>query len=165
MAATKQRNHLGAGIILAAIMMVMQVIIHVQGRGANQYLFLSTLLPLLVGIPLFTWLEATRTPFAPSFSSQLSFGLKTTSIVILLMVIFVVVFFKGFPQFKDRLLEARLDLSEARGIKLDDESLSQDLADWDRHFLQRIITIVFITHMFAGGLASAIGALISPKRS
>ena len=164
MEATRKNAHLRPALFIALVMVAIHAWIHVKGQALNPVLLLAATLPMIVGI-VFNVYQYAAANRDNSFGNNFAYGFRISAVITVIMVLFVVIFFKAFPQYKDLLLEALLKSVNRKTSGMDDEAINKAVQDWDAHFLQRIVTIYIFLHLIAGTVASLLAAAIATRKS
>ncbi|TCJ19287.1 DUF4199 family protein [Flaviaesturariibacter flavus] len=164
MEATKKNAHLRPALLIAVVMLGIHTWIHTRGLGLNPSMLLAATLPMVIGIFYNTWQHARVTP-GSTFGTNFAYGFRIASVITVIMVLFVVIFFKAFPGYKDHLVEALQRSVDRRSSGMDDEAVSKAIQDWDQHFTQRIVTIYIFLHLVTGAVAAALAALVSTRKT
>ncbi|RYY97994.1 MAG: DUF4199 domain-containing protein [Chitinophagaceae bacterium] len=153
-----------AGLLIAAAMILVHVLIHVTGQYLNTPLVYAGYLPLPLGILYFVYRYAQAQGGTASFGNLFAYGFKITAVVIVIMVIYSALFYTVLPQYKDRIMEASLQAQEFGGKQgIDDEAGNEKIANRDDHFIQWTVSFTLFRLLFIGVLASLLAAAISPK--
>ncbi|RYZ23254.1 MAG: DUF4199 domain-containing protein [Chitinophagaceae bacterium] len=161
---THKNAHLRPALLIALVMVGVHVWIHTRGLGLNPAMLLAATLPMVIGIFYNTYQHARALP-ANSFGNNFSYGFRIASVVTVIMVLFIVIFFKAFPGYKDQLVETLQRSTDRKSSGMDDEAISKAIQDWDEHFTQRIVTIYIFLHLVTGAVAAALSAMVSTRKT
>jgi hypothetical protein len=164
MEVTRKNAHLRPALLIAVVMLGIHIWIHTRGLGLNPSMLLAAALPMVIGIFYNTYQHAQAVP-GNSFGNNFSYGFRIASVITVIMVLFVVIFFKAFPGYKDQLVEALQRSADRKGSGMDDEAMSKAIQEWDEHFLQRIVTIYIFLHLVTGAVAAALAAMVSTRKT
>lgn len=164
MEAARKNAHIRPALFIALVMVAIHCWIHVNGQALNRTLLFAATLPMVVGILYNVYQHAQANP-TNSFGVNFAYGFRISAVITVIMVLFVVIFFKAFPQYKDLLLDSLLRSADRRGSGLNDEATAGAVAEWDAHFLQRIVTIYIFLHLISGALASLLAAAIATRKT
>ncbi|GAB4091739.1 DUF4199 family protein [Flaviaesturariibacter terrae] len=164
MEATRKNAHIRPALLIAIVMIGIHCWIHVRGQALNPVLLLTASLPLVVGVIYNVYQHATANP-TNTFGNNFAYGFRITAVVTVIMLLFVVVFFKAFPQYKDLLLDTLLKSADRKSSGMDDEAINRAVQDWDTHFLQRLATIYIFLNIIPGAIASLIAAAIGTRKT
>src|SRR6476469_8368266 len=101
---SKKNAHLRPALLVAFVLVCIHTWIHVKGYGLNPSLLLAATLPMVIAIFYNVYQHSAALP-GSSFGNNFSFGFRIASVVTVVMILFVVIFFKAFPQYKDQLVD------------------------------------------------------------
>ena len=158
----KPISHMIAGLLLAAILIIYSIGLQFSGMGQNQTMGWLSYLILIVGLIIFINLYAKSKDYRVSFSGLFAYGFKATAITTLIMVLFLIIFFVGFPEFKEKILEvARKGMED--GGKMSDDQIEQAIAMFSKSFLLFTVGGALFMYLILGAIGSLIGAGITKK--
>ncbi|RYY38554.1 MAG: DUF4199 family protein [Chitinophagaceae bacterium] len=164
MEVTRKNSHLRPALFIALVMVAIHSWLHVNGQALNRVVLLAASLPMIVGIVYNVFQHAKANP-ANTFGNNFAFGFRIAAVITVIMVLFVVIFFKALPQYKDQLLDLLLKSADKRDPGMDDDAVAKAVQDWDAHFLQRIVTIYIFLHIILGAISAAIAAAIATPKT
>lgn len=96
-----------------------------------------------------------------TFGNYFAHGFKTSAIVTIIMVIYVVVFILLFPEFKDKAMEeARKNMNSKN---LSEEQMDKAIEISRKFFMTFLIAGTLIGYLILGAVASLIGAAVTKK--
>jgi hypothetical protein len=103
---SKPISHFRAGLLIAAFMVVFSLIMNLVGQGECQFSWMAWKLVFIGALIYFINKYGKANNNTSTFGELFSYGFKITSIVTLIMIIFMVIFFASFPEHKATMLEA-----------------------------------------------------------
>lgn len=159
----KPISHIVAGLIIAAILVVYSILIQFLDLSQNQAMGWISYVILLGGLILFVNLYGKAKDHQVTFGNLFSYGFKATAIVTLIMVLFIIIFFMAFPEFKDKIVEAAREGMEKQG-KMTDDQIDQGLAMFERNFILFSAGGALFMYLILGAIGSLIGAAITKKQ-
>ena len=159
----KPISHLVAGLIIAAILVVYSILINYMDLSQNQTMGWISYIILLGGLILFVNLYGKAKNNQVTFGNLFSYGFKATAIITLIMVLFIVIFFMAFPEFKDKIVEAAREGMEKQG-KMTDDQIDQGMAMFEQNFILFSAGGALFMYLILGAIGSLIGAAITKKQ-
>ncbi|TAL40716.1 MAG: DUF4199 family protein, partial [Chitinophagaceae bacterium] len=120
----KPVSHIVAGLIIAAIMVVYSIGLNFMGLMQNRALGWLGYGIMLVGLIVFINMYGKAKNYQVGFGGLFGYGFKTTAIMALVLVIFLICFFMIFPEYKDKIMEAARKGMEEGG-KMSDEQIER----------------------------------------
>ncbi|MGI8599473.1 MAG: DUF4199 domain-containing protein [Chitinophagaceae bacterium] len=162
---TKPINHFRAGLLIAAFMVVFSLIMNLVGQGNASSLGWLGNLAFIGALIYFINKYGKANNNTPSFGELFSYGFKITSIVTLIMIIFLVIFFVSFPEHKATMLEAVTTEMEGQ---VDTRKITESQADmminqYDKNFILLTGGSALFMYLVMGAIGSLIGAAITKK--
>ena len=130
----KPISHIVAGLIIAAILVVYSIALNYLDLSQNKSLGWISYIILIGGLILFINLYGKAKDHQVTFGGLFSYGFKATSIITLIMIIFIVIFFMIFPEFKDKIVDAAREGMEKQG-KMTDDQIDQAMGMFERNFI------------------------------
>lgn len=159
----KPISHIVAGLIIAGIMVVFILVVNMLGQSQNQALGWFTYLVVIGAIMFFVRQWGNAHGNRLSFGQLFSYGFKVTSILTLIVIIFMVIMFSAFPEFKDTFLETSRTAMEDQG-QLSDENIDTAIQTMDKYFIPITAGGAMLTYIILGLIGSLIGAAITKKQ-
>jgi hypothetical protein len=159
----KPISHIVAGLIIAAILVVYSIVINYMDLSQNQSLGWISYCILLGGLILFVNMYGKAKNNQVTFGNLFSYGFKATAIITLIMVVFIVIFFMAFPEFKDKIVESAREGMEKQG-KMTDDQIDQGMAMFERNFILFSAGGALFMYLVLGAIGSLIGAAITKKQ-
>lgn len=159
----KPVSHIAAGLIIAAVLVVYSILLNFLSLSQNQALGWLAYVILIGGLAFFITQYGKSRDYTASFGQLFSYGFKATSIITLVMILFIVLFFVAFPEFKDKILEASREGMEQQG-KMTDEQIDEAMGMVNRNFIIFTGGGVLFMYLILGAIGSLIGAAITKKR-
>ena len=158
----KTISHFTAGLIISGFMVIYSLALQTMGMGQSQAMGWIAYLIFIVALVIFINLYAKSKNYYPTFGNLFTYGFKITSIVALVVLIFMIVFFLAFPEYKDKFLETtRQNLEEQD--KMSDDKIDDALAMMDKSFLLIVAGGALFMYLVMGVIGSLIGAGVTKK--
>lgn len=158
----KPINHIVAGLIIAGVMVIFLLVSNMFGQAQNQALGWLTYLVMIAALIFFIRKWGQAHDYRLSFGALFSYGFKITSILTLIVIIFLVILFSAFPEMKDTLLEASRTAMEQQGT-VSDEMIDQAMEQMDKYFVPITAGSALLTYLVLGLIGSLIGAAVTKK--
>jgi len=159
----KPISHFVAGLIIAAILIIYTTLLNYMGLFQNQSLGWVAYFVLIGGLVLFVNLYGKAKNNQVTFGNLFSYGFKATSIITLIMILYIVIFFMAFPEFKDKIVETAREGMEKQGNMTDDQ-IDQGLEMFERNFILFTGGGALFMYLVLGAIGSLIGAAITKKQ-
>lgn len=159
----KPISHFVAGLIIAAMLVIYSILLNFLDLSQNRALGWVSYLILIGGLALFVNLYGKAKDHQVTFGNLFSYGFKATAIITLIMVIFIVIFFMAFPEFKDKIIEAAREGMEKQG-KMSDEQIDQGMQMFEKNFMLFSAGGVLFMYLLFGAIGSLIGAAVTKKQ-
>jgi hypothetical protein len=158
----KPVSHFLAGLIIAAIMVVFSLVMNYVGQGQNQALGWLAYAIFIIALIVFINLYGKANNYQPSFGNLFGYGFKITSIVTLIVILFMVGFFIAFPEYKDKIMETSRQAMEDQG-KMTDDQVDSAVAMFDKNFILFTAGGALFMYLILGLIGSLIGAAVTKK--
>lgn len=158
---SKSISHIKAGLILSSAIILLSVLIAFTGGGDPKGGWISYLI-IIVGITFFVQHHGKSMDYRLSFGELFSYGFKTTTIITLVFVLYLVALSFMAPQLKENVMEATRVQLEAQK-SLSDSDIDQAMQLTDRYFWVVLIGTSLFFFVFIGAIGSLIGAAITKK--
>jgi heme/copper-type cytochrome/quinol oxidase subunit 2 len=159
----KPISHIAAGLIISGIMVVFILGLNMLGQSQNQALGWITYL-LVIGALIFFIRQYGRAhDYRLTFGQLFSYGFKITSILTLIVIIFMVIMFSMFPEFKDKIMDAYRTALEDQG-KINDDQIDSILGTMERNFVLVTAGGALLNYLILGLIGSLIGAAVTKKQ-
>jgi len=159
----KPISHFVAGLIIAAILVIYSIILNLLDLSQNKGLGWLSYIILVGGLAFFVNLYGKAKDHQVTFGNLFSYGFKATAITTLIMVVFIVIFFMVFPEFKEKIMDAAREGMEKNG-KMTDEQIDQGMQMFERNFILFSAGGVLFMYLILGAIGSLIGAAITKKQ-
>lgn len=159
----KPISHFVAGLIIAAVLIIYTTILNYMGLFQNQSLGWVSYFILIGGLILFINLYGKARNGQVTFGNLFSYGFKTTSIITLIMILYIVIFFMAFPEFKDKIVETAREGMEKQG-KMTDDQIDEGLQMFERNFILFTGGGALFMYLLLGAIGSLIGAAVTKKQ-
>ena len=159
----KTISHFVAGLIIAAILVIYSIILNFLDLSQNKGLGWLSYIILVGGLAFFVNLYGKAKDHQVTFGNLFSYGFKATAITTLIMVVFIVIFFMVFPEFKEKIMDAAREGMEKNG-KMTDDQIDQGMQMFERNFILFSAGGVLFMYLILGAIGSLIGAAITKKQ-
>lgn len=159
----KPVSHIVAGLIIAAVIVIYSILLNFLGLSQNQALGWIAYLLLIGGLIFFVNQYGKANDYTLSFGQLFNYGFKATSIITLIMILFIVLFFAVFPEFKDKIMEAAREGMEKQG-KMSDDQIDQAVEMFNRNFILFTGGGALFMYLLLGAIGSLLGAATTKKR-
>lgn len=159
----KPISHFVAGLIIAAILVIYSIILNFLDLSQNKGLGWLSYIILVGGLAFFVNLYGKAKDHQVTFGNLFSYGFKATAITTLIMVVFIVIFFMVFPEFKEKIMDAAREGMEKNG-KMTDDQIDQGMQMFERNFILFSAGGVLFMYLILGAIGSLIGAAITKKQ-
>src|SRR4030095_10235796 len=118
----KVTSHVVKGLIIALILIVITLVVQFMGikRDSWPVQVLSTCI-LVGGIIWSCWFYGKQKDNFVTFGNLFGHGFKTTAVAAIIIVLFLIIFFLAFPQFKEEAMEQSRQQMEESGKMSDDQ--------------------------------------------
>ena len=159
----KPVSHIVAGLTIAAILVVYSILLNYMDLSQNQSMGWLSYIILVGGLILFINLYGKAKDHRVTFGNLFSYGFKATAIITLIMIVFIIIFFIAFPEFKDKIVDAAREGMEKQG-KMTDDQIDQGLEMFERNFILFSAGGALFMYLILGAIGSLIGAAITKKQ-
>jgi uncharacterized BrkB/YihY/UPF0761 family membrane protein len=159
----KPISHFVAGLILGAVMCVYSIALNFTGNGQNKALGWVGYLIFAVLLIVFIGMYGKSKDNYVTFGNLFSYGFKATAIATLLIILFIVVFFLLFPEYKEKILDTMQKAMEDQG-KLTDDQIEKFVSGFRNNFLLFVGGGALFFYLLCGAIASLIGAAVTKKK-
>lgn len=159
----KPISHIVAGLIIAAILVIYSILLNFLDLSQNQSLGWVSYIILIGGLVLFVNLYGKSRNHQVSFGNLFNYGFKATSIITLIMILFIVIFFMVFPEFKDKIVDAAREGMEKQG-KMSDDQIDEAMQMFNRNFILFTGGGALFMYLVLGCIGSLLGAAIAKKQ-
>ena len=159
----KPISHFVAGLIIAAILVIYSIILNFLDLSQNKGLGWLSYIILVGGLAFFVNLYGKAKDHQVTFGNLFSYGFKATASTTLIMVVFIVIFFMVFPEFKEKIMDAAREGMEKNG-KMTDDQIDQGMQMFERNFILFSAGGVLFMYLILGAIGSLIGAALTKKQ-
>lgn len=157
----KKVSHITAGLIIAGLLIVYSMVLTFSEQYANRSLGFLSLLILVVGLVYFIMQYGKSVDHSATFGQLFGFGFKTTAVATIIVIVFQVLFFLIFPEYRDKMEEVSREQMYKQGLK--DQQVDQAIDMTRRFFWTFLIAGTLVSNLFVGAIGSLIGAGITKK--
>lgn len=158
---TKPISHIKAGLIISFAIILLSVFMSFLGGGDPKGGWISYII-IIVGITFFVQHYGKSMAYRMSFGELFSYGFKTTTIIALVFVLYLIILSFFAPQLKDTVMEATRTQLETQK-SLTDSDIDQAMKLTDKFFWVVLIGTSLFFFVFIGAIGSLIGAAITKK--
>ena len=156
----KPISHIVAGLTIAAVLVVYSILLNYMDLSQNQSMGWLSYIILIGGLIVFINLYGKAKDHQVTFGNLFSYGFKATAIITLIMIVFIIIFFMAFPEFKDKIVDAAREGMEKQG-KMTDDQIDQGLEMFERNFILFSAGGALFMYLILGAIGSLIGAAIT----
>jgi Na+/H+ antiporter NhaC len=159
----KPISHFIAGLIIAGLLIVVSLVTSMTAGSASRpgggWI---TYLILIGGIVFFVYQYGKAKNNYTTFGDLFSYGFKTTAIITLVFVVFLIVLSFIYPELKEKSLEAAREQAESqKGVS--DADMERSLEMVKKYFWVVVIGGMILFFAIFGVIGSLIGAAITKK--
>jgi Protein of unknown function (DUF4199) len=158
----KPITHFMVGLIMAAILIIYSMFLTFMDLTGNQSLGYISMFLLLGGIIFFITQYGKSVDYTASFGKLFSFGFKATAVTTIVVILFQVIFFLLFPEYKEKMFEISREQMLKQG-NVPEAQIEPALEMMKKFFWPGLIGTVLFFNMVSGAIASLIGAGITKK--
>ena len=158
----KPISHFVAALIIAAILVIYSIILNFLDLSQNQTLGWISYIILIGGLALFVNLYGKAHNHQLTFGNLFTYGFKATAIITLIMIVFIIIFFLAFPEFKEKIIESAREGMEKQG-KMSDDQIDQSMQMFERNFMVFSAGAALFMYLILGAIGSLIGAALTKK--
>ena len=160
----KVTSHIVKGLIIGLILIVLTLVVQFMGLKRDSWpVQMLSICILAGGIIWSCWIYGKQKNNFVTFGNLFGHGFKTTAVITTIIVIFLLIFFLGFPQFKEEAIEQSRQQMEEGG-KMSDEQIEQAMDVTKRFFMLFVIGSIIFFYAILGAIASLIGAAVTKKK-
>jgi NADH:ubiquinone oxidoreductase subunit 6 (subunit J) len=164
MEAKKPINHIVAGLLIAGILIVFSIIMSlVSGTSSNPGSGWLSYLVIIAGLSLFIYLYGKAMNNTVGFGDLFAYGFKSTAVIVVVFVIFMIILSFAFPEFKEKAMDAARQEMERQG-RLNDSDIEKGIELVNKYFWVFAIGGTVLAFVIVGAIGSLIGAAITPKK-
>jgi hypothetical protein len=157
----KKVSHITAGLVIAGALIIYSMILTFMDLSGNQALGFMSLLILLAGLIYFVMQYGKSVDHTATFGQLFSFGFKATAVATIIVIVFQVLFFLVFPEYRDKMEEISREQMYKQG--LNDAQVDQALGFTRRFFWPFLIAGTLVSNLLVGAIGSLIGAALTKK--
>lgn len=157
----KKVSHITAGLVIAGLLIVYSMILTFMDLSGNRTLGFMSLLILLGGLIFFVMQYGKSVDHSATFGQLFNFGFKATAVATIIVIVFQVVFFLIFPEYRDKMEEISREQMYKQG--LNDAQVDQALDFTRRFFWPFLIAGTLVSNLLVGAIGSLIGAAMTKK--
>jgi hypothetical protein len=164
MEARKPLSHVVAGLLIAAAVIVISMVMMLFSKNAgNPGSGWFSYLIIVGGLIFFINLYGKANNNRLGFGSLFSYGFKATAVYTVVFIGFLILFSALFPDFKNNAIEAaRLEMENNNRIT--DEQAEKGLEMMDKYFWILAIGGTMLGFVITGAIGSLLGAAITKKQ-
>jgi hypothetical protein len=166
---TKVTSHIVKGFTLGTLSILIAVIVHTFNLYENSYTLLATYGPFFIGIIISCILFSNQNQNRVTFGNIFAHGFKTTSVIIVILVLYTVLAIKLlFPEIVDLTLNiTRKDMlkQSAKNPKLTIQMIEESIKMSKEYFTPFAIGGTILIYGFLGLISSLIGAAVAKKNT
>lgn len=159
----KSLTSITAGVILFLIVAVYTLVVNIGNFQENATLGWVSYFIIIIGIAILVIKYGRDKNNNVTFGNLFAFGFKTTSVVAIFFIVFMVLFYLIFPEYKDQMLEIgrKTALKNAKGENI--EQVEKGMDFFKKFFWVGLIAGIMISYAILGLIGSLLGAWIAKK--
>lgn len=160
---TKPMSHTVAGLLIAAAVIVVSIILNFIGKAGGSF---GTLLPYIIiiaGLIILIGQYAKAVNYTATFGNLFSYGFKTTTVIIIIFIGFLILFNLIFPEFREKTMDMARQRLEEQG-NFSEDQINQSVAILRKNFWPFTIGATMLGFAVIGAIGSLIGASVAKKR-
>lgn len=158
----KPLSNVTAGAVIAGILIVYSMVLNFMDLVGNKALGYVMYAILLAGIIVAVNMYGKSVDHTATFGKLFAFGFKTTAVVTILVIIFQVLFFLIFPEYKEKFFDIAREEMLKEG-KVNEEQMEAGLQMMRKLFWVFVIGVTLFGFVVLGAISSLIGAAITKK--
>ena len=159
----KTLSNTNAGLILFMVMAVYTLILNLSNLQSNSALSWLSYLIVIGGISIFVIRYAKDREGNVTFGNLFGYGFKICAILTVFYIVFMVLFYLIFPEYKEQLLEVATQKAIERAKGDDTENVLKGMEMFKRFFWVGLIAGIMFSFALLGAIGSLIGAALSKK--
>ena len=160
----KPISHTVAGLLIAGILIVFSITMSfISGAASKPGSGWISYLVIIAGLCLFIYLYGRSMNNTVSFGDLFAYGFKSTAIIVVVFVIFLIIVSFAFPEFKQKAIQAARDEMENQG-KMNDSDIEKGIELVSKYFWVFAIGGTVLGFVIIGAIGSLLGAAITPKK-
>lgn len=149
------------GIIIGLIMIAISLtasFMGVEANGSFQWVIYSV---YFIGIFFSIYQYGKQVNYNSTFGNYFAHGFKTSAMVTILMIAFLVIFMTMFPEFKEKAMEEAKKKMSSKDVS--QEQVEKALEITKKYFMVLLIGGALLGYLLFGAIASLIGAAVTKK--
>jgi NADH:ubiquinone oxidoreductase subunit 6 (subunit J) len=159
----KPISHIVAGLILGGFMVVYSLVLHFANLTEQRSAQWISFIIMIGGLIYFVNRHGSVNNNTVSFGGLFGYGFKITTIIILFVTLYTVLFFTIFPEVREQMFEiARRQMEDQN--KLSDEEIDKGIEMVKKFFWVFTIGGVLLSYAIIGAAGSLIGAAITKRK-
>jgi hypothetical protein len=159
----KPVSHVVAGLIIAAAIIVLAIIMNFAGNSGDASGGALNYIIIIGGLAYFVNRYGKETNYTATFGNLFSYGFKATAVFTIIFIAFLILFNLLFPEFKEKAMEMAQQRLEEQG-KLNEDQIDQAVQMTKKYFWIFAIGGTMLMFIIIGAIGSLIGAAITKKR-
>ena len=163
MEAKKPISHFVAGLLIAALLVIYSLVLYFMDMWQNQAMGWLAYLIFIVALVVLINQYGKANDYRLGFGSLFGYGFKITAIVTLIVIVFMVIFFSAFPEYKEKMIETSREAMENQG-NANDEQIDQAMGMMSRNFILFAAGGALFAYLIIGCIGSLIGAAVTKKK-
>lgn len=152
-----------AGLILFLVMVVFTIITTLGKLQSNMMVGWLSYLLVICGIAILVVKYANDMNGNVTFGNLFAYGFKTIAVTAVLFIVFMIVFYMIFPEYKDQMLEIARQKALENAKDADKENIEKGMDMFKKFFWVGLIGGIMISYAILGVIGGVIGAAIAKK--
>ena len=159
----KTLSNINAGLILFLVMAIYTLIINLGNLQGNMALNWLSYLIVIGGIVIFVIRYAKDMEGNVTFGNLFGYGFKICAILTVFYIVFMVLFYLIFPEYKEQFFELTTQKAIERAKGRDTENVLKGIEMLKRFFWVGLIAGIMFSFALMGVIGSLVGAALSKK--
>ncbi len=159
----RKQTHLMYGALTGLALVIFGLILHVAGLSLQSWVQWAMYGIFLIGVLINAFAFSKANDGFVTFGNVFSSGFKSSAIITLITIAWVLLSMVIFPEMKEKGLEMARQSMEERG-GMTEEQIEQGIEMTKKFYIPFAIGGVLFGYMFFGAIFSLIGAAIAPKK-
>jgi len=160
----KTLSNVSAALVLFLFLAVLTIVTNFWGLQGNKLLGWASYVIIIVGIIAVVIKYGKDRDNNVTFGNLFAYGFKTIAITTALFIVFSVLFYLIFPDYKAQILEIAHDSAMKNATPENREQVEKSLQMIDRFFWPGLIAGMMFMFAIVGAIGSVIGAAIAKKQ-
>ena len=158
----KPMSHFVAASVIAAVLIVYNLVLQFTGLWKNSSMAWISYILLVAGLIFFINQYGNALNNQVTFGNLFSYGFKATALLTLIMIAFTIIMFLGFPDMKEKMMDIARQKMEERNTP--DDQIQTAMEMWQKMFWVFTIGGIILVYAIVGAIGSLLGAAVTKKK-